>query len=1039
MLAEQDPLERLNQQLPTDLGPMQMAVPVEEGVLDQVQRAVAERLGGGREDYRRAEKLLTAAEFLPGLGDLSDAAAVSEAADKGDLVGVGLAGLGLLPGVGGVLRRGGEELRSKGRQVLYHATDKDFTEFKKMPFSESAQYGRGTYLTPSKDVANIAAMDLTYSQPKELRGSYQPPVVEGARVIPVTIGDLKLAGKKDYNLALAQAQARVGMKGLGGRERSAKVREVADDILELEKGFDGKMLGRPGGTPEIIVYDPKNIQSTFDVDETPVELPRKAVDADQATQMELPGINAGAVLPEDPAKNLLAKRDGLRGSLERDEFRGSRAKVGAELARVEQKIKKLRAAAGYPTDRDYAQGGEVNQMRKPVISSGLSGLLRGYTQGPLARVPRGTQEPVGMYNGGAMGGFEPNIDFSNFKFDPSALPAYAVPAQAAEALAAQTVAQAAPAQAPPASTVQADIAAQRALEQAALLQQRPTDYGAYQNPEGMPEQTIYGTAPNQTPFEPGMLLYEGNDVLLSPTAPVATPIATPPADPPPVVDQPPADPPPVVVEQPPADPPPADPPPVYVPPADPPPVVEQPPADPPPVYVPPADPPPVTGPIETEDPIRDGPTPAEILAAEQAARDLAAAEEAERIRIAEEEAAAQAAEQEAIRIANEQAAAELLAQQEAARIAQEQAAAQEAERLASELLAAQQAEEALIAEQLAAEQLAAEQLAAQQAAQLVADQEAAAQLQAAEQLAAQQEADRIAMEAQIAATPDPDPIYEAPTQGELLQAAETAQAAEEELFTTPTDTGTVIDRGSYGQVATPVTTTTEPAQQNTSAVITEASDGTFHPTPAAAAAYEAQLAAQQQPAGLGLSGIQSLLNRVDLDVGDTISDYTTGYPTSQGMEIKRTYMPFEGTEEERATGYVMPVYKPVAQQSMPSLFGTRATYDPNAVTDPAVLQEAMSAGSGAPSSNSGLINVGSQSSAPGTFGLPDSQMYECGSGYVLQFVNGKPTCVRTGGGGPGKPATKDPSVIDITDPGQGGSMRYGGEVGLQRGIGSFGA
>ena len=227
MLAEQDPVERLNQKMPTDLGPMQMAVPVEEGVLDQVQRAVAERLGGGREDYRRAEKLLTAAEFLPGLGDLSDAAAASEAAGRGDLVGVGIAGLGLLPGVGGVLRRGGEELRSKGRQVLYHATDKDFTEFKKMPFSESAQYGRGTYLTPSKDVANIAAMDLTYSQPKELRGSYQPPVVEGARVIPVTIGDLKLAGKKDYNLALAQAQARVGMKGLGGREKSERLQTTS--------------------------------------------------------------------------------------------------------------------------------------------------------------------------------------------------------------------------------------------------------------------------------------------------------------------------------------------------------------------------------------------------------------------------------------------------------------------------------------------------------------------------------------------------------------------------------------------------------------------------------------------------------------------------------------------------------------------------------------------------------------------------------------------------------------------------------------------
>ena len=71
-------------------------------------------------------------------------------------------------------------------------------------------------------------------------------------------------------------------------------------------------------------------------------------------------------------------------------------------------------------------------MRKPVISSGLSGLLRGYTQGPLARVSRETQEPVGMFAGGMMGGFEPKIDMSNFDF--SKLPAYAIPAAAAAAV-----------------------------------------------------------------------------------------------------------------------------------------------------------------------------------------------------------------------------------------------------------------------------------------------------------------------------------------------------------------------------------------------------------------------------------------------------------------------------------------------------------------------------------------------------------------------------------------------------------------------------
>jgi len=807
----------------------------------------------------------------------------------------------------------------------------------------------------------------------------------------------------------------------------------------------------------------------------------------------------------------------------------SRKRLEAKQRKTIDEIKDLRRQIKEQTPPDqfppegFSQGGRV-------IGPGLSGLLRGYTQGPLARVSRETQEPVGMFRGGGMGRFVPELDFSNVQVDPSALPAYALPAQAAEALAAQQAAQqtaAAPTTmaatetaAPAMPTTQELIAQQRALEQAA----------AFQNPEGLPEQTIYGTSPDQT-FTPGMYLQEGSDVLISPTGPATTPfdtsqlvtapgqtpdepgmlgggvttVDTTPVDTAPV-DTAPVDPVDTTpVETTPVDTAPVDPvdtTPVETTPVDTSPVSTQPTG---PVYLPP---------VQT-DPVQPGPSAAEVLAAEQAAADALAAQEAERLRIAQEEADRVAAEQEAIRIANEQAAAELLAQQEAARIAQEQAAAEEAQRLAAETLAAQQAAEeaerirlaeeeaqriaaeqaaadaaaaqaladeqaalealaqrqaaeeaaALAAEQealaaaeaerIAAAQLAAEQLAAQQAAQMAADQEAAAQLQRAEQLAAQQEADRLAMEAQLAATPDPDPIYDAPTQGELLQAAETAQAATGDLFTTPSQTGTAIDRSMYGQVVDPVTTTTttadpvtttadpatttttaqqDPMQQNqTPAVITEASDGTLHPTPAAAAAYEQQLAAKQQAeqraqeSAQNFAGIQSLLGKVDLDVGDTISSYTSGYPSSQGMDIQRTYMPFEGTEEERATGYVMPIYKPVAQQSMPSLFRTRD------VTS-GINTDAFTAGSAAPGANSGIVNTGVQGTAPGTFGLEPTQMYQCPNGYVLSFVNGNPTCNLVGGGGPGKKRQVPPEVIDIT-----GGMRYGGEVGLNRGIGSFGA
>jgi hypothetical protein len=800
----------------------------------------------------------------------------------------------------------------------------------------------------------------------------------------------------------------------------------------------------------------------------------------------------------------------------------SRKRLEAKQRKTIDEIKDLRRQIKEQTPPDqfppegFSQGGRV-------IGPGLSGLLRGYTQGPLARVSRETQEPVGMFRGGGMGRFVPELDFSNVQVDPSALPAYALPAQAAEALAAQQTAQqtaAAPTTmaatetaAPAMPTTQELIAQQRALEQAA----------AFQNPEGLPEQTIYGTSPDQT-FTPGMYLQEGSDVLISPTGPATTPfdtsqLVTAPGQTPDepgmlgggvtTVDTTPVDTAPVdtapvdpvnttPVETTPVDTAPVDPvdtTPVETTPVDTSPVSTQPTG---PVYLPP---------VQT-DPVQPGPSAAEVLAAEQAAADALAAQEAEQLRIAQEEADRVAAEQEAIRIANEQAAAELLAQQEAARIAQEQAAAEEAQRLAAETLAAQQAAEeaerirlaeeeaqriaaeqaaadaaaaqaladeqaalealaqrqaaedaaalaaeeearaAAEAERIAAAQLAAEQLAAQEAAQMAADQEAAAQLQRAEQLAAQQEADRLAMEAQLAATPDPDPIYDAPTQGELLQAAETAQAATGDLFTTPSQTGTAIDRSMYGQVVDPVTTTTttadpatttttaqqDPMQQNqTPAVITEASDGTLHPTPAAAAAYEQQLAAKQaaqqraQESAQNFAGIQSLLGRVDLDVGDQISSYTSGYPSSQGMEIQRTYMPFEGTEEERATGYTMPIYKPVAQQSMPSLFRTRD------VTS-GINTDAFTAGSAAPGANSGIVNTGVQGTAPGTFGLEPTQMYQCPNGYVLSFVNGNPTCNLVGGGGPGKKRQVPPEVIDIT-----GGMRYGGEVGLNRGIGSFGA
>jgi hypothetical protein len=418
---------------------------------------------------------------------------------------------------------------------------------------------------------------------------------------------------------------------------------------------------------------------------------------------------------------------------------------------------------------------------------------------------------------------------------------------------------------------------------------------------------------------------------------------------------------------------------------------------------------------------------AERLAEEQRLAELAAQEaarqEAERLaaeELAAQEAAAQAAalaEQEAERIRQEEIAA-ALAQQEAAEAAEREkvlAEIAERQRLEDEAaaLAEQEALAAAQAEAAAAEQLAAEQLAAQQAADLAAQQNLEQQALAAEQLAAQQAAEQSALEAEIAATPDPDSVYTPPTQTEIDQAATVAQTEAGDLFTTPTDTGEVIDRGRFGTVD-PVATTTadttqaDPApQQNTPAVITQASDGSFHPNPAAAAAYEQQLAAQQAARS---SGLESLLTRPDFNVSQAISDYTSGYDSSRDKTFRRTYYPFqELTDEQKENAYIAEVFKPVADVSRfrPALtFGeTTGTTTGTTGTDT----------SGVPTGN---VNTGAAASAPGQYGLAMNEMYQCPPGYVLAFENGRATCKSTKtAGGPGGRKDVPPEVVELSETG----------------------
>ena len=597
-----------------------------------------------------------------------------------------------------------------------------------------------------------------------------------------------------------------------------------------------------------------------------------------------------------------------------------RMKDQQEVERLEQEIRDKVGPDG-KLPEGFFEGGMVGSA-PPRISQGLSGLIRNYSTGPLARmsVPRGT--PQGMFRGGAPGmrdvGFRGPQRIPDIDIDQSAI-------------------SAALANIPPAPAAQTNVAIQSPAERLAtttvptrtaitpvgqtLKGQRPTDFFGFATTEGVAE--------GQTPFEPGMLLYEGTDVLQSPTGPT-------------------------------------------------------------------------------------GPT-AEEIAAQQAAEEAAAqaaAEEAARIeaeRLAAEEAARIAAAQEAQRIEQERLAAEqLAAEQAAAQEAAEQQAA--AEQLAAEQLAAQQAAEAAAREELLAQQeaqrIAQEQFDAQVAAEQAAAQQTAAEVLAQEQAAAQaaqtqtqearvesasdkieeanqkqavadvanqnlaqatnegadsatietltldatlkqQDADAAALEAELAVAPDPTPIYEAPTQGELLQAA--ADADTGPLFTTPTDLGTVIPRSTLGLV--PQTT-----------------------------------------------GIMSFLGQPNFNVADTITDYTSGYPSSQDMQFRRTFYPFQQvTEEEAQNQYMADIFKPVADMSQfrPALtFGERQQ----------TREKGSASGSFVDVGPFGEqyknyipenANTGAAASAPGQYGLDSNQMYQCPEGYTLAFVNGRATCKST--------------------------------------------
>ena len=679
---------------------------------------------------------------------------------------------------------------------------------------------------------------------------------------------------------------------------------------------------------------------------TPGERLSMSMDPDDP-QMELPGMggDGGGRKPptmDDPAQRFLAKRDGIRGSLDTDtEMKApTRRRLTKQLRDLEQKIFTLRKEAGYPTDRDYAKGGMVTNMNRPVISRGLSNLIRNYSQGPLARldVPRETVPVQGMFEGGMPRNFNPFATGRELTEREEEVQAQ----MAAEALADD-------APLPPVPLNQAQQQAYRS----GLLQMDDLGYGQPDNNEflflGDTSTGTSGNIPNVTTVTQAQGTSGPGDTSPIEDGPVSPPpqqtIADAPLSDPTVPFTPP--PPPSVAK------------------------VED--------TLTPSPPPPTTPPVEVygtppqqpTDPnlVGMGRTPDQVMA-DRAAEEAAAAE-AERIRLAN-------------LAGQEQLAAEQLAAQQ--QVVQDNVVPV----LGEEPTAAQTLDQAL-----------AQELADQATTQLAAQQNLDTQVLGAEQLVDQQAADRALLEAQLANQDDPTAVFQAP-----------ALAA--------------VDRSQFGVPVVPVdmsdpsvTYRTENNRLDSSHPFYQseifknappygtmdmytASDGTEFGSSTTGALYEQWLQSQ---------GVNP---NVSFDVADKIKPYTTGYAPTLGMNIKETVYPYQGMTQEEMEE--QGVYRGQVFQPMPKLgFGTvdQESEEGEGTEQTATGYPKLELGSSKKTTNPRggqtvrlptgqtieipkygdlTYDTENASSAPGLYGLPDNQRYQCPAYYTLAFEGGQPYC-----------------------------------------------
>jgi hypothetical protein len=214
--------------------------------------------------------------FVPIAGTAADVQDAKRAIENRDLVGLGLAGVGFVPGVGDVVKAAGKGLRravsnlpmdqasriARARELgfdvdnpVYHGTPKTFEEFKP---SSHGLLGEGVYVSSNPEVANRYV------------GKYRPATdwsrAEVPQVIPMYTRATNLYPVKGGTYGLFDiVEERVPNAYEAWRAQeisTTEIQRLAQEILK-DRGYQGMIFGNPGARhgQAALIFDPSDLRS----------------------------------------------------------------------------------------------------------------------------------------------------------------------------------------------------------------------------------------------------------------------------------------------------------------------------------------------------------------------------------------------------------------------------------------------------------------------------------------------------------------------------------------------------------------------------------------------------------------------------------------------------------------------------------------------------------------------------------------------------------------------------------------------------------